>query len=131
MTFQYPPATGRDRTMWGTSPADAAATLVAAGADVLLFFDFMSVPQVGREGGVTIRRSDAEECLFTKVLPNMPTLYATFTGVAVTPQCRLGHPSGGGRRLVDNMVPPRCRLGHPHGVRAPRVLRKLRICETK
>jgi len=35
MTFQYHPATGRDRTMWGTSPADAAATLVAAGADVV------------------------------------------------------------------------------------------------
>ena len=35
MTFQYNQARGVDRTMWGTSPADAAAKLVAAGADVV------------------------------------------------------------------------------------------------
>ena len=35
MTFQYDPAKGVDRTMWGTSPADAAAKLVEAGADVV------------------------------------------------------------------------------------------------
>ena len=35
MTFQYNQARGVDRTMWGTSPADAAAKLVDAGADVV------------------------------------------------------------------------------------------------
>jgi 5-methyltetrahydrofolate--homocysteine methyltransferase len=35
MTFQYNAAKGVDRTMWGTSPADAAAALAAAGADVV------------------------------------------------------------------------------------------------
>ena len=35
MTFQYNQARGVDRTMWGTSPADAAAKLVEAGADIV------------------------------------------------------------------------------------------------
>ena len=35
MTFQYNPAKGVDRTMWGTSPADAAMRLVEAGADMV------------------------------------------------------------------------------------------------
>ncbi|RPI09351.1 MAG: hypothetical protein EHM71_06230 [Zetaproteobacteria bacterium] len=35
MTFQYNQAKGVDRTMWGTSPADAAARLVEAGADIV------------------------------------------------------------------------------------------------
>ncbi len=35
MTFQYNPAKGIDRTMWGTSPAEAAARLVEAGADIV------------------------------------------------------------------------------------------------
>jgi 5-methyltetrahydrofolate--homocysteine methyltransferase len=35
MTFQYDQARGVDRTMWGTGPADAAATLVDAGADIV------------------------------------------------------------------------------------------------
>jgi 5-methyltetrahydrofolate--homocysteine methyltransferase len=35
MTFQYNQARGIDRTMWGTSPADAAAQLVDAGADIV------------------------------------------------------------------------------------------------
>jgi 5-methyltetrahydrofolate--homocysteine methyltransferase len=35
MTFQYNQARGLDRTMWGTSPADAAAKLVEAGADIV------------------------------------------------------------------------------------------------
>jgi len=35
MTFQYNAAKGVDRTMWGTSPADAAARLVEAGADIV------------------------------------------------------------------------------------------------
>jgi len=35
MTFQYNAAKGVDRTMWGTSPADAALRLVEAGADIV------------------------------------------------------------------------------------------------
>jgi 5-methyltetrahydrofolate--homocysteine methyltransferase len=35
MTFQYNQAKGVDRTMWGTSPADAAVKLVGAGADIV------------------------------------------------------------------------------------------------
>lgn len=35
MTFQFNQARGVDRTMWGTSPADAAAKLVEAGADIV------------------------------------------------------------------------------------------------
>lgn len=35
MTFQFNQAKGIDRTMWGTSPADAAERLVAAGADLV------------------------------------------------------------------------------------------------
>jgi len=35
MTFQYNSANGTDRTMWGTSPAEAARQLVAAGADIV------------------------------------------------------------------------------------------------
>jgi 5-methyltetrahydrofolate--homocysteine methyltransferase len=35
MTFQYSEAKGVDRTMWGTSPADAATRLVEAGADIV------------------------------------------------------------------------------------------------
>jgi 5-methyltetrahydrofolate--homocysteine methyltransferase len=35
MTFQCNQARGIDRTMWGTSPADAAAQLVDAGADIV------------------------------------------------------------------------------------------------
>jgi 5-methyltetrahydrofolate--homocysteine methyltransferase len=35
MTFQYNPAKGIDRTMWGTSPAEAAVKLVEAGADIV------------------------------------------------------------------------------------------------
>jgi len=35
MTFQYNQVKGVDRTMWGTSPADAAAKLVEAGADIV------------------------------------------------------------------------------------------------
>jgi 5-methyltetrahydrofolate--homocysteine methyltransferase len=35
MTFQYNAAKGTDRTMWGTSPAEAARQLVAAGADIV------------------------------------------------------------------------------------------------
>ena len=35
MTFQYNAAKGVDRTMWGTSPAEAAARLVEAGADIV------------------------------------------------------------------------------------------------
>jgi len=35
MTFQYNPAKGIDRTMWGTSPGEAAARLVEAGADIV------------------------------------------------------------------------------------------------
>ena len=35
MTFQFNQAKGVDRTMWGTSPADAAEQLVAAGADIV------------------------------------------------------------------------------------------------
>jgi 5-methyltetrahydrofolate--homocysteine methyltransferase len=35
MTFQFNQAKGIDRTMWGTSPADAAEQLVAAGADLV------------------------------------------------------------------------------------------------
>jgi len=35
MTFQYNAAKGVDRTMWGTSPADAAMRLVEAGADMV------------------------------------------------------------------------------------------------
>src|SRR3989475_3118541 len=35
MFFQYEEANDRDRTMWGESPADVAATLLAAGADVV------------------------------------------------------------------------------------------------
>jgi 5-methyltetrahydrofolate--homocysteine methyltransferase len=35
MTFEYNPARGIDRTMWGTSPAEAAARLVEAGADIV------------------------------------------------------------------------------------------------
>jgi 5-methyltetrahydrofolate--homocysteine methyltransferase len=35
MTFQYSAAQGVDRTMWGTSPADAAARLAEAGADIV------------------------------------------------------------------------------------------------
>jgi 5-methyltetrahydrofolate--homocysteine methyltransferase len=35
MFFQYEEAHDRDRTMWGESPADVAANLLAAGADVI------------------------------------------------------------------------------------------------
>ncbi len=35
MFFQYEEAHDRDRTMWGESPADVAANLLAAGADVV------------------------------------------------------------------------------------------------
>jgi 5-methyltetrahydrofolate--homocysteine methyltransferase len=35
MTFQYSQAKGIDRTMWGTSPAQAAAKLTEAGADIV------------------------------------------------------------------------------------------------
>jgi 5-methyltetrahydrofolate--homocysteine methyltransferase len=35
MTFQYNQAKGVDRTMWGTSAADAAAKLLEAGADIV------------------------------------------------------------------------------------------------
>jgi len=35
MTFQYSEAKGIDRTMWGTSPAQAAAKLAEAGADIV------------------------------------------------------------------------------------------------
>jgi 5-methyltetrahydrofolate--homocysteine methyltransferase len=35
MTFQYHAAQGVDRTMWGTSPAEAAGRLAAAGADIV------------------------------------------------------------------------------------------------
>jgi 5-methyltetrahydrofolate--homocysteine methyltransferase len=35
MTFQYNQAKGVDRTMWGTTAADAAAKLVEAGADIV------------------------------------------------------------------------------------------------
>ena len=35
MTFQYHAAQGVDRTMWGTSPAEAAERLAAAGADIV------------------------------------------------------------------------------------------------
>ena len=35
MTFQFNQAKGVDRTMWGTSPADAAEQLVAGGADIV------------------------------------------------------------------------------------------------
>jgi 5-methyltetrahydrofolate--homocysteine methyltransferase len=35
MTFQFNPAKGIDRTMWGTSPAEAAGRLVEAGADIV------------------------------------------------------------------------------------------------
>lgn len=35
MTFEHNPAKGIDRTMWGTSPAEAARRLVEAGADIV------------------------------------------------------------------------------------------------
>jgi 5-methyltetrahydrofolate--homocysteine methyltransferase len=35
MTFQYNSVKGVDRTMWGTSPTDAAKRLVVAGADIV------------------------------------------------------------------------------------------------
>jgi 5-methyltetrahydrofolate--homocysteine methyltransferase len=35
MTFQYVARQGVDRTMWGTGPAEAAAKLAAAGADIV------------------------------------------------------------------------------------------------
>lgn len=35
MTFQFNPAKGIDRTMWGTGPAEAAYRLVEAGADIV------------------------------------------------------------------------------------------------
>ena len=66
---------------------------VAAGSDVLVFFDFMSIPQVGKDAsGDPIPRTQGEERLFLEVLPNMSTLYDTFT-VCVLPDVVEGvHP---------------------------------------
>lgn len=54
------------------------------GWDVLLFFDFMCLPQIGLdEHGQKILRTEAEEAIFRKVLPHMGALYSFFPVMAL------------------------------------------------
>jgi len=59
---------------------------LSCGCDVLVFFDFMSLPQEGcREDGTTIPRTADEMETFKRCLPNMGILYSTFP-VLVCPE---------------------------------------------
>ena len=50
---------------------------ITPGSDVLLFFDFCSIPQEGRsETGETIFRTPDEEAVFRRCLPSMGSLYS-------------------------------------------------------
>mmetsp|Transcript_88188 Transcript_88188/g.184261 ORF Transcript_88188/g.184261 Transcript_88188/m.184261 type:complete len:702 (-) Transcript_88188:87-2192(-) len=59
---------------------------MTGGSDVLVFLDFMSLPQVGRsEEGNVIPRTDDEEDIFERCLPSMSILYSMFP-VLVSPE---------------------------------------------
>ena len=54
-------------------------SLVGGGWDVLIFFDFMSIPQIGQgEGQVELPRTPEEDEVFQECLPNIGTLYSMF-----------------------------------------------------
>jgi len=53
--------------------------LCIGGWDVVIFFDFLSVPQRKQQAdGLIIERTPAEQEVFISCLPNMGTLYSTF-----------------------------------------------------
>lgn len=55
------------------------AACFVGGWDVLLFFDFMSVPQLGLDGdGMPMGRSASDQDIFAQCLPCMGTLYSMF-----------------------------------------------------
>jgi hypothetical protein len=65
------------------SICDAVKLLITAmtsqGDDVLIFFDFMALPQIGsRPDGTLIERTESEAALFQKALPEMGALYTTY-----------------------------------------------------
>jgi len=52
---------------------------ITGGRDVLLFLDFMCLPQIGRdENGRIVPRTAEEEHVLRECLPNMGALYSTF-----------------------------------------------------
>lgn len=56
------------------------------GNDVLLFFDFMGLPQIGKtESGELIQRTEAEDMIFKEALPAMGALYTMYP-VIVLPE---------------------------------------------
>eukprot|EP00929_Paragymnodinium_shiwhaense_P001411 TRINITY_DN101642_c0_g1_i1.p1 TRINITY_DN101642_c0_g1~~TRINITY_DN101642_c0_g1_i1.p1 ORF type:complete len:798 (+),score=175.49 TRINITY_DN101642_c0_g1_i1:123-2516(+) len=60
----------------------------AGGHDVLVFFDFMSLPQVGKApSGAELPRTPQENAVFTEALPAMAALYSVFP-VLVVPDVR-------------------------------------------
>jgi len=64
----------------------------AVGYDVLLFFDFAGLPQIGKsDSGALIVRTDEETKLFQEALPAMGALYSMYP-VLVIPQVTPGVP---------------------------------------
>jgi len=64
-----------------------------SGSDVLLFFDFMGLPQIGKAAdGELIERTEAEKKLFFEALPSMGALYAMYPVLVIPEVCEGVHP---------------------------------------
>jgi len=71
-----------------TSPKHSLSLLCVGGWDVVIFFDFLSIPQclqiTNPEGDLSIvQRTPAEQAIFISCLPSMGTLYSTFPVVVL------------------------------------------------
>lgn len=67
--------------------------MTTGGSDVLLFFDFMSLPQIGQlSDGSLIERTEDEKELFFEALPAMGAMYAIYQVLVIPEVSRDVHP---------------------------------------
>eukprot|EP00928_Gymnodinium_smaydae_P093189 TRINITY_DN7722_c0_g1_i2.p1 TRINITY_DN7722_c0_g1~~TRINITY_DN7722_c0_g1_i2.p1 ORF type:complete len:604 (-),score=45.22 TRINITY_DN7722_c0_g1_i2:57-1868(-) len=67
--------------------------ITAGGSDVLLFFDFMSLPQIGKNpDGSLIQRTESETELFFEALPAMGAIYTMYPVLVIPEITNSVHP---------------------------------------